>query len=377
VLYAAAPVAFYYAAEGRVYAIVWFLALVQAWATLSLHRHGPQRPGVLVLWIVAAATGLMCHYFYVFVLAAMTLWLLIYPGRLRRWHVVAAAMIAGALVMPWFARVPALAREWRVTNSWINHPWTGQHWSVSALHMAWAYVSCYGPWGKNRVESAAYVLWAVVVVVSVWHLRRRLVSPRMQLAWLWMMAACIGPMVFDLVQWTYTATIDRYALAGMPAALILAGAGLGAMGWRLRYALVALIVLVWLPPDRRILTNASRVESSPFRQLAQQVDRQAQPGDLVIIHSIPSGVLGVARYMTSGTPIYSWVPWLNQRQVPGDIARIIAGYRRIILIKVHWLDSPAPEEQWLEQNLLPQGPPQRVGAARVYRYQVTSGSNGQ
>jgi hypothetical protein len=83
---------------------------------------------------------------------------------------------------------------------------------------------------------------------------------------------------------------------------------------------------------------------------------QTGPSDLVLVHSIPSGVVGVARYLKSqGTSEESvgfatWVGQLRQRRVPESLHRLAAGRRRIILVKVRDMGEPAPEEAWLREH---------------------------
>ena len=60
-------------------------------------------------------------------------------------------------------------------------------------------------------------------------------------------------------------------------------------------------MISWIPGLRAIYTEPSRA-NEPFRQVAGFLGREATAGDVVIVHSIPSGVIGLARYMTTRTP---------------------------------------------------------------------------
>jgi hypothetical protein len=76
---------------------------------------------------------------------------------------------------------------------------------------------------------------------------------------------------------------------------------------------------------------------------------------LIIVHSIPSGVLGVARYIRTNTPIASWVVQLGQRRVPGDMERLLSGLRRVAVVKVHDMGEPSPAEAWLREHATLEG----------------------
>jgi len=76
----------------------------------------------------------------------------------------------------------------------------------------------------------------------------------------------------------------------------------------------------------------------------------AQPGDVVVVHSIPAGVVGLARYVKRDIPIVSWVEPLGLRQVPSDLPLLLAGNRRVALVKVHDLHLPSAVEAWLREH---------------------------
>jgi hypothetical protein len=71
---------------------------------------------------------------------------------------------------------------------------------------------------------------------------------------------------------------------------------------------------------------------------------------LILVHSIPGGVLAVARYGDGGSSLASWIQQLGNRKTPGSIQTLVAGRPRILFIVAHPLEEPRPEEQWLRAN---------------------------
>ena len=59
--------------------------------------------------------------------------------------------------------------------------------------------------------------------------------------------------------------------------------------------------------------------------MAAEVGAWAGPGDLVLVHAIPSGVLGIARYLEADVPMAAWVGQLGRRRVPEDLDGMLAG----------------------------------------------------
>jgi hypothetical protein len=85
---------------------------------------------------------------------------------------------------------------------------------------------------------------------------------------------------------------------------------------------------------------------------------------LILVHSIPSGVLGIARYADGPAELASWVGQLRTRRVPESLNALVAGRTRILFVKVHPVGEPAPEEQWLRTNAVI-SKETHIGSARV------------
>lgn len=351
ILYALAPVSLYYSTEGRMYSLAWFFAGLLAWTTLRLARQGG-RPGLLALWALTGAAGMLTHYFFAFVLGGCLLWLLLGPGELRRSRLIPAVALTGVAVLPWMLRVPDSLSRWRISAGWLDGlpPWP---WTVlSPVRVAWSYFSGRGHWGNPPwTEWPALGAFALLAVAFLGlRDRSRPVGAKGAALFLfWGGAACLGPLLFDFAFETHTGAVLRYGLAGLPAALLLAGIALGALRPGLRAALLGIILIGWLPGVWDVYNNDFRARH-PLRQVGRELAAGALPGDLVMIHSIPSGVLGIARYMDRDVPVVSWVQQLGVRRVPEDLEDLLAGHRRVVLLKIHLLGEGTPEEAWLREN---------------------------
>lgn len=348
VLYGLAPPSLYYSVEGRMYSMLWCLALGFVWLSVQLHERGP-RPGILLLWVLAGTAGFLTHYFFAFVWAAGALWLALHPGRSGRVPLLAAVVATAAAAIPWYLQLPSSLSRWRVTGSWLDGPlsWT-QALSAPVL-LAWNLLAGRGIWGGSRWMDRILAALFVLLALAVWRRGLRpLLSPLPRLLWFWLLVACIGPVVFDLLRGTFASLMARYALAGLPAAMLLVGLALSSLAPRANAVLLALMVCAWIPGIRAVFQNPRAWE--PYVQLGGELSDWAGADDLVIVHSIPSGVLGVTRYMRSAVPVAAWVGQLGSRRVPQDLDQLLAGRRRVAVVKVHHLGEPAPEEDWLRRH---------------------------
>lgn len=347
VLFAFAPQSVFYSIEGRMYSLVWLLVLATAWLTIELHRRGAS-PALLLLWIGASAAGLLTHYFFAFVWAALCLWLFLHPHRLKRWTVVLLSAVTALVVLPWYVLLPQSMSAWRVTQGWLKMvPSRGLTPRSAPLRVVWSYFSVIGE-RQSWFDALLLIVLVIAAVAVLWKSGRRLVSARWQILWFWVLAADIGLFAFDYWRGTYTRVVFRYALAGLPGAFLLVAVGLARLPAVARNAVLAAVVALWIPGLRRI--DDGFRSGNPFRRVARSVTERSGSGDVVIVHSIPAGVVGMARYLDSGAAMAAWVGELGQRRVPEDISAIAAGHRHVFLVKIQAMGQPAPEGSYLRAH---------------------------
>ena len=364
VLFAFSPLAIYYSTEGRMYSLLWLSVLATTWASLVLQQRGGG-VGIYALWIVASAAGFLTHYFFVFPWLAVVAYLLVRPGRLSRLHLAGCLVVAAILILPWYLELPESLASWRITKDWLQwRPREFDRLAASRDLVLQFFSSRSKLWPDHRTSDiGALILFDFVAVAMVWRLRTHVFSQSRLLLWLLFVATCTGPLVFDFVQHSYAAAYPRYVIAALPAAYLLAGAGLACLGQRTRVIALVLIVLAWAPSVLSIYGNQSR-NWQPIREVSHSVCANSSSSDLILIHSIPSGVLGIARYADGPAELASWVGQLRTRRVPESIHKLAAGRTRVLFVRMHEVGEPAPEEGWLRANAVVSHET-RLGSARI------------
>jgi hypothetical protein len=350
-LFLFSPIAMYYSAEGRMYALLWFLGLALAWLTLRLSQH--VRPSHAALWVIASATGLLTHYFFAFVWLACVAWMGLRRPRAVPWRMAAVlAVTTLLLIVPWYLEVPASAARWRVSGRWLQGElaWPGA--IGRPLVLAGDLLSGrtdLGGWRRADQLTSALLL---LLAVGVWCIGalRRLFAPPALLCWAWLVAACTGPLVFDVLHHTKTTDIPRYALPGLPAALLLTALVMSLVPLRAQILFLGVLLLGWLPGDVALVGAPTPRPRQPYRQLDARLESWARSGDVVLVRSIPSGIVGVARYLRADIPVASWVAQLGSREVPGDLQQLLRGRARVAVVTVHDLGAPNPVDPWLKAN---------------------------
>ena len=351
-LFAFWPVGVFYSTEGRMYALLFLWTAAALFLAQRMHARGARRP-LVALYGLVGGLGLLTHYFFAPVLAAVSAGLLLRPGRCRRAPLLAALAIASALALPWYAALPAAAGRWRVTSGWLK---------LVPAHFDPLWTRLRLPWTAFSVNAAEglpmwidYLNGVAILGLLACGLRsrgRRLFAGTRLLLWLAMLAGLLTPLAADLLLGTYTSMNPRYALAGLPAAVVLVAVLVASLRPRRQAFVAALLLALGLAGSYRVVRTVARA-NEPFDPLGRWLAASARDGDVAIVHSIPSGVCGTARALVragSSLPVASWIGPLRRREVPRDVEALAAGRRRVFLVEVHTVGDPVPEERWLREH---------------------------
>jgi hypothetical protein len=352
VLFALSPLCLYYSTEGRMYALLWLFAAGTLWLTLRLRAAGAGIGGAAG-WTLAGAGGLLAHYFFAPLWLATAAWLLLHPGRWRRRWIVASMVLTGLIVLPWYLGLADSLSRWRVTGGWLKLRPAGYDPVTTPAALVAGLFSGHMPWLLSRRGDWLHAGLFLTLLSVAAPLGGRLFHGRRGLLWLGFLAAAATPCLADVALGTYASANPRYASAGLPAAIALAAFLVARLPPWPRAAFLLLFVAVGLAGARNIDRRDAR-EGEPYDAIALYLARHAGPSDVVIVHSIPSGVAGVARALVrhggAAVPLASWVGALGQRRVPEDIEALTTGRGRVFLVVIHAVGEPAPQETWLREH---------------------------
>lgn len=334
--FALAPAALWFGTEGRMYAL--------GWLALAAAAHGAERAaakGWRGAWpwafALAGAGAAWTHYFYLPAFLGLALgWALLGGGR----RALAWAALAPLSLLPWLLSGAAQAERWRVSAGWLDGRPGPLALLLSPLRLAWQLWRGQGLW-----SSPSAPLWTAGAALSA--LALLLITAGLLRAWraayaplaLWAAAGLCTPALFDLWQGTHSSAVPRYALAALPALALLASAGFAAWPGRLRAALLLCLFSGWGLEARTPWSQAGRLDN-PLRAAAQAL-RALPQGSGVIVQSIPSGALGLSRYLPPTTPVLA----LNGRlsPAPGAVIDAFAAGRPLLALCItHELDHGTP-----------------------------------
>ena len=231
-----------------------------------------RRRCLFVLWILISGAGFLTHYFFVFPWLAIVAYLSLRPGKLKRLHLAVCVLATALLILPWYVRLPESLAGWRITKDWLKS--RPPHFSLLVVLRDNVFQFFSGHerhlWEGCRISSiVAFMLFAAVAALALWRRRLRVLSRDRLLLALVFAAACAGPFAFDVLQHTYTIAWPRYAISALPAAYLLAAAGLACLRPRTRIIMLSLIVLAWTP--NLVIMNQDPSHWNSIREISRTV----------------------------------------------------------------------------------------------------------
>ena len=210
-----------------------------------------------------AAAGLLTHYFFLFVWAAMLAWLLLRPGRSRSWGDRCPwPAWSDSSFSPGTCKFPASLGRWRRDGRLARPPFA----VAGRRH----------PTVRARLESARRRKFLGRFVADRCRSGRRVPPSRpldhptgfpavfaghRLLLWLWVAAPIIGLLAFDVARHTSASYVPRYVLGGLPAAMLLAALAIEQVRGPAHSLVVMFVIAAW---TRRAL--ADRVPPRPARR---------------------------------------------------------------------------------------------------------------
>ena len=346
-LFAFSPLGICFSTEGRMYSLLWLCLVAVVWVSLHWRQDGRTRFGVA--WIATSSAGLLTHYFFVFPWAALLIFLLLRPGKISRTRLITALALTAAIILPWYMRIPETLGARRVTQHWLRFEPDGFNRPIAALKLV---LQNFTGTGHHKSSNfVALVIFAIIGLTAVLRLRLRVFRTRPLVLWLLFAAPCVGLQAFDLFTHSYAAAHERYAIAALPFACLLAAAGLVSLARPTRILLLVLILLTWAP---NLLIHEQTGKRLSARNRAQIVSARAAAGDLILIDATPSGLLNIARYLKGPAPVAGWMPsWIQEptaRQTPDMIPSMIVGRSRVWWIGGAGAPPIPPEKDWLVAN---------------------------
>ncbi|HEX2171142.1 MAG TPA: glycosyltransferase family 39 protein [Dehalococcoidia bacterium] len=348
VLAAISPLWVYYSQEARPYALAAALAAGAAACALRLVEGGRVRPAWLAGYVVCAIGAGLTHYFAVFAIGAAILAVPRTRTGLTVW--LAATAAAGVPLLIW------IGSGWsRFAGVAASGGPRGLPWPAYLIGLAEAFASGLNPNGLPQVAMAIGVGLA-----SVGAIGRRGALPAL---WLVLVATGVQAAGFPSDRpgpWV------RYALAGLPAFIVLEAIGVDRLWRRSRPAGgVAALALIGLS-----VIALGHVYFHPglarfdFRTPVRDLKAALTPEDRVIVNVGNPAFLYYYGDESLPRPSYFMEEVVNvpDDQIRDRLTQAVAGARRVYLVKYmppefdpkqqieHWLNTHGTKtaERWIE-----------------------------
>lgn len=261
-LFAISPLAITFAQEGRMYALLSLTAILSVDEFLRAVRTGAR--GAMIRCVAVTSAMLYTHAYAGFVVAGEGLWLLgvVAFSRDERSHAWRRGGLAiGLSVVAFLPWVPSFLNQVRGVERSFWIPASG---TLAGAIEAQA--------GSLPLACLLIALAAAAVVLA-----RRSPAP----ALLATVVVCVVGIPYGLSRVSSPIFLPKYTIAALPAFLGLAAAGVTRVPFRAaRRAIVATVIALTAIP---LAAYASTRHKDDWRSIVAEVDRHAEPGDLVVL----------------------------------------------------------------------------------------------
>jgi hypothetical protein len=257
----------------------------------------------------------------------------------------AAALLACALaVAPWYTGIGDDLGRWRITAGWLDGRPAAAALARAPLELLASYFAPVAPSGRTPPDGPV----ARLALVGLLAVAAGAAAGRGRILLLgWAAAACLGPVLFDLVQATRVSTVPRYALAGLPAAILLAALAAARLGRRAALAVPLAAALLWAPSLLAELRSDHRGDE-PFGWVATELARRPEAHDLVVLQSVPAAAAALARELPPSTPVLVWTERLRDERSVAELARACRDRDRVLVAWIHGGYERGRALEWLD-----------------------------
>ena len=331
VVFSCSPFAQWYGDEARMYSMLVFVTLVSQYFLLRVVAG--ERGTAWAGYAAVAVVGAYVHYFFLFVLAAQGLFLLllVLARRLPRTALLRLAGVAalvGAALVPWYLYFRA---NGSASGTRPNLP------SPSSVDWTNVYSQFLFGFQSDAVNTTVVSTWPLLVLAALASVRvgNRLGRPMASMV---VMAFVPVALAFAVSHLLTPFFLSRYMIPALPAVLILVLGFLSSLsrpvGRTLAGALLAVTVIGTVV---QAVSPSTPVEED-YREAATLAE-QARPQDVVVISS-PFTVYPFEYYYDGAAAVTTLPQWNRQEAAPAfdpgtlpdQVAALAAGHQYVYLL---------------------------------------------
>nr|WP_275585884.1 glycosyltransferase family 39 protein [Geodermatophilus sabuli] len=330
VVFSCSPFLQWYGNEARMYSMLVLVTLVSQYFFLTVATTG--RTAAWVGYAATAAVGVYVHYFFVFVLVAQGLYVLLLWRRLPRASVVrmaGVALLVGAAYLPWFLwfRANGSASETRPS---LPEP--------SSIDYSNVYSQFLFGFQSDTVNSVLLSSWPLLVLAALASVR---VGARLDRSTAYLLAAAFVPvlMAFVVSHLVTPFFLSRYMIAALPALLLLLVRFVSSLTRPVARGLAAALLGVTVLSTVVQAASPETPVDEDYRTAAQLVEDGATPRDLVVLSS-PFTVYPFEYYYDGAARVTTLPVWDRQgpapafdsAQLPADVDSFAQGHQYVYLL---------------------------------------------
>jgi mannosyltransferase len=341
VIFSFMPFMDWYGSEARMYTLLVMMATLSQYFYIKILRSGKGWGG----YAVSALVGAYSHYFFSFNLAAQAIYFLFnrrrFPrGSFKRFIVV--ALLVGAALAPWIWYFHSLGSGQNTTPH-LARPTTVDFFNVFSQFL-------FG-FQNNHINTILVSCWPLTVLIAFLAVNR---GQKVNLAVGYIATAAFLPVIiaFLLSFVVNPFFLSRYMISCVAPLVILTVWLISNYGRRLSLVASIILVLAVVLGSAQQYASSTTPVKEDYKQVAQQLGRQAKAQDLVVI-SAPFTIYPFEYYYNGQAQIVTlpiWdrhaiggLPAFSPKELPNQVKQLNKNHRNIYLL--------LSQDQGYEENI--------------------------
>ena len=276
VVFSCSPFLQWYGNEARMYSLLVLVTLVSQYCFLTVVTA--DRTAAWAGYAASAVVGVYVHYFFVFVLVAQGLFVLLLWRRLPRTAVVrmaGVALLVGAAYLPWFLYFRS---NGSASGTRPNLP------EPSSVDYSNVYAQFLFGFQSDAINTVLVSAWPLLVLAALASVR---VGVRLERATAYLVVAAFVPvlMAFVVSHLVTPFFLSRYMIAALPALLLLVIRFISGLTGPVARGLAAALLAVTVLGAVVQAANPETPVAEDYRTAARLVEEGATPRDVVVLSS--------------------------------------------------------------------------------------------
>lgn len=351
---AISPIQVHYPSEIRMYGLLVLLVLLSYLFTYLLTTQSIGEKG-WIYWTLVNILGLYTHYIFVSVFISINLYILIVLVREKSVSFAAWAVSCAMCVILFLPWVPFIFKQFSPNIPFRS--WLSSTDSFDILFLKFFFSIGDLSWGARGNLFLAGFTWLLfgLGIYALWIRKEWKIATFLTLTFL---VPIFFILSLDCIRATEQSVHIRYFIHATPALYLASGVAIGTFPKYFKSGLI-FVVMIYSCYHSAGMVKWKKYDREPFNLASDYIAGKANGKEIILVRSIPSGVISFSHYSTPTARIGALTQNMKKEESEKRLKKLLTGHRDDVwLVIAHTAITPkfkAVEEDiktWLKQYFL-------------------------